>query len=445
MLVFIVIIIGGLGSVGGCFLGALLVGLMANYTGFLAPKVALVSNILLMVADPAVAAAGPLSRGQAVSAMLQRAPLRRPAAQPRARASCWSLILVGAGAGAVPVPGRARRSTSRPRSASSSCWWRATTCCSATPASSRFAHTMFFGIGAYGVAHRALRAGARRWTAVAGRPRHRAASPASRCWRSLIGLFSLRVRAIFFAMITLAVASAFADPGLAALRLHRRRGRPHVPRAGVAAARLHARSTCRSSARRSRAASSPTTSCSSSALVLFLALLRIVNSPFGRVLQAIRENDFRAEAIGYRTVVYRTLANCLAAGMATLAGALLRALAALHRARHHALLRHHARHPADGGDRRHGHDVRRGDRRDAVRARAELPAGPDGHRRRGAPRRCRCCRACCTPTAGCSGSACCSCSASTSSRPASSASCGNDEVDNPSERPLKRRRRDRIA
>ena len=49
VLVFIVIIIGGLGSVGGCFVGALMVGLMANYAGFLAPKVALVSNILLMV------------------------------------------------------------------------------------------------------------------------------------------------------------------------------------------------------------------------------------------------------------------------------------------------------------------------------------------------------------------------------------------------------------
>ena len=35
---------------------------MANYTGFLAPKVALFSNIVLMVADPAVAAAGPVSR-----------------------------------------------------------------------------------------------------------------------------------------------------------------------------------------------------------------------------------------------------------------------------------------------------------------------------------------------------------------------------------------------
>jgi branched-chain amino acid transport system permease protein len=50
VLVFIVIIIGGLGSIGGCFVGSLLVALMANYVGFLAPKVALVSNILVMAA-----------------------------------------------------------------------------------------------------------------------------------------------------------------------------------------------------------------------------------------------------------------------------------------------------------------------------------------------------------------------------------------------------------
>jgi branched-chain amino acid transport system permease protein len=50
VLLFIVIIIGGLGSTLGCFVGALLVGLLANYTGFLAPKVALFSNIGLMVA-----------------------------------------------------------------------------------------------------------------------------------------------------------------------------------------------------------------------------------------------------------------------------------------------------------------------------------------------------------------------------------------------------------
>ena len=47
---FIVIIIGGLGSVGGCFIGSILLALLANYAGFLAPKAALVSNIALMVA-----------------------------------------------------------------------------------------------------------------------------------------------------------------------------------------------------------------------------------------------------------------------------------------------------------------------------------------------------------------------------------------------------------
>jgi len=50
VLIFIVIIIGGLGSTLGCLVGALMVGLLANYTGFLVPKAALFSNIALMVA-----------------------------------------------------------------------------------------------------------------------------------------------------------------------------------------------------------------------------------------------------------------------------------------------------------------------------------------------------------------------------------------------------------
>ncbi|MBQ0945182.1 branched-chain amino acid ABC transporter permease [Ideonella sp. 4Y16] len=49
-LIFIVIIIGGLGSTLGSFVGALLVGLVANYLGFVAPKAALFSNIALMMA-----------------------------------------------------------------------------------------------------------------------------------------------------------------------------------------------------------------------------------------------------------------------------------------------------------------------------------------------------------------------------------------------------------
>ena len=50
VLIFIVIIMGGLGSTGGALIGALMVGLMANCTGFLLPKLALFSNIALMAA-----------------------------------------------------------------------------------------------------------------------------------------------------------------------------------------------------------------------------------------------------------------------------------------------------------------------------------------------------------------------------------------------------------
>jgi branched-chain amino acid transport system permease protein len=50
ILVFIVVIIGGLGTIQGSLLGAILVGLMANYVAFLVPKMALASNMLLMMA-----------------------------------------------------------------------------------------------------------------------------------------------------------------------------------------------------------------------------------------------------------------------------------------------------------------------------------------------------------------------------------------------------------
>ena len=50
ILIFIVIIIGGLGSTLGCIVGALLIGLMTNYVGFLAPKLTMFSSIGLMVA-----------------------------------------------------------------------------------------------------------------------------------------------------------------------------------------------------------------------------------------------------------------------------------------------------------------------------------------------------------------------------------------------------------
>lgn len=50
VLVFIVVIIGGLGSIEGSLIGALLVGLTNNYVAFLMPKMALATNMLLMMA-----------------------------------------------------------------------------------------------------------------------------------------------------------------------------------------------------------------------------------------------------------------------------------------------------------------------------------------------------------------------------------------------------------
>ncbi|HVZ43477.1 MAG TPA: branched-chain amino acid ABC transporter permease [Ramlibacter sp.] len=182
-----------------------------------------------------------------------------------------------------------------------------------------FAHTMFFGIGAYGVAIASTRMGAG-WGAIFTGLAF--ALALSFVLALAIGLFSLRVRAIFFSMITLAFAAAFqtlasqlsdvtgGEDGLTFKM-------PEVlspgwqlteePLLGVS---LDGRLVCYYLL-------------FVVAVVLFLALLRIVNSPFGRVLQAIRENEFRAEAIGYRVVVYRTISSILSALVATFAGAML--------------------------------------------------------------------------------------------------------------------------
>lgn len=182
-----------------------------------------------------------------------------------------------------------------------------------------FAHTMFFGIGAYGVAIASTRMGPG-WDAVALGVA--AALLVSLALSLLIGLASLRVKAIFFAMITLAVASAFLT--LASQLSDLTGGEDglnfKVPEALQPGTQY---------------LEEPLLGASIdgrfltyyllffTAVLLVLAMLRIVNSPFGRVLQAIRENDFRAEAIGYRTVVYRTIASVLSALFATLAGCLL--------------------------------------------------------------------------------------------------------------------------
>ena len=182
-----------------------------------------------------------------------------------------------------------------------------------------FAHTMFFGIGAYGVAIASTRMGegwAAVFTGVA------CALVVSLVLSLVIGLFSLRVKAIFYAMITLAVASAFQT--LASQLSEFTGGEdgltfkvPQVLSPSYEPFETEFLGVLVDGRIISYYGLFVV------AVVLLLVMLRIVNSPFGRVLQAIRENDFRAEAIGYRTVVYRTLSNVLSALFATLAGCLL--------------------------------------------------------------------------------------------------------------------------
>lgn len=185
-----------------------------------------------------------------------------------------------------------------------------------------FAHTMFFGIGAYGVALSSTHLGRGFDSLIIGAGLGAILAAALAL---VIGLFSLRVRAIFFAMITLAVASAVAvlvsqissvtggEDGLT-FKIPRELGPAFkfgkdLFGGELLGVKLNGKLLTYYLI-------------FGGSLVLFLTLLRIVNSPFGRVLQAIRENDFRAEAIGYRVVIYRVTATCLSAAVAALAGSL---------------------------------------------------------------------------------------------------------------------------
>lgn len=179
-----------------------------------------------------------------------------------------------------------------------------------------FAHTMFFGLGAYGVALASVHMGRGYDALLAGTV---VGALCAAFLALIIGLFSLRVRAIFFAMITLAVASAVAVlvSQMSGLTGGEDGLNYQIPRELTPAFRLGEFMGVNINGKILNYYLVFFVS-----LILFLILLRIVNSPFGRVLKAIRENDFRAEAIGYKVVWYRTMATCLSAGMAALAGSL---------------------------------------------------------------------------------------------------------------------------
>lgn len=182
-----------------------------------------------------------------------------------------------------------------------------------------FAHTMFFGMGAYGVAILLVKGWIGWGAVILGAAAGVAVAVTT---AAVIGVLSLRVRAIFFSMITLAVAS-FAE--IVAAQWRDLTGGEDgltfsVPAVLNPGFRLLADPLLGVAINGTVITYYLTLIVS---LALFLIMLRIVNSPFGRVLQAIRENEFRAEAMGYQVVAHRTIVCVLSALMAALAGALM--------------------------------------------------------------------------------------------------------------------------
>ena len=182
-----------------------------------------------------------------------------------------------------------------------------------------FAHTVFFAAGAYAVAI-PLAAGWVGWGAVlAGTA---AGIAVSATLAAGLALLSLRVQRIFFSMITLAVAS-FAQ--ILATELGSLTGGEDglsfsVPTILGPAFRLFAHPVL---GLRIDGRVITYYLIFLVVLGLFLLLLRLVNTRFGRVLQAIRENEFRAEALGIQSILYRTAASATAASLAAVAGTLM--------------------------------------------------------------------------------------------------------------------------
>jgi branched-chain amino acid transport system permease protein len=178
-----------------------------------------------------------------------------------------------------------------------------------------FGHGMFFGFGAYAVALALGKLGAPTYGHLAlGLA---AGVGVSAAVALLVGLFSLRVKALFFAMITLAFAE-FAQ--ILAIQWSQLTGgedglSPRLP--GVFAPSFAT----------GRVLGVPITGrivtyyvVLAGCLGLFLVMRRFVHSPLGRTLQAIRDNELRAEALGFRTFVFQSIASAFGSVVATVVG-----------------------------------------------------------------------------------------------------------------------------
>ena len=126
----------------------------------------------------------------------------------------------------------------------------------------------------------------------------------------VVGLFAIRRQGIYFAMVTLAFAQMVYFIYLQAPFTHGEDGLQGVPR-GTFFGLIDLSSDI---------------ALYYFVLVVvalaFLLIVRIVHSPFGEVMTAIRENEPRATSLGYDSDRFKLLAFVLSAGLAGLAGAL---------------------------------------------------------------------------------------------------------------------------
>jgi branched-chain amino acid transport system permease protein len=167
-----------------------------------------------------------------------------------------------------------------------------------------FGHALFFGWASYFCAH-----AAKRW----GFPPEAAVlfGTVSAAGLGLIaGFLAIRRQGIYFAMITLALAQMMYFVALRAPFTGGEDGIQDVPRGRLFGLfDLSHEMTMY-------------VFVLVTVLTGFVFIYRIINSPFGEVLKAIRENEPRAVALGYKTERYKLVAFVLSATLAGLAGAL---------------------------------------------------------------------------------------------------------------------------
>jgi branched-chain amino acid transport system permease protein len=167
-----------------------------------------------------------------------------------------------------------------------------------------FGHAAFFGSAAYATAW--LDA-ARGWGTL---PAIAAGVAVSALVGLVVGIVAIRRRGIYFAMITLAMAQLIYFVCLEAPFTGGENGLQAVPRGslfGVLSLKSDVVMYYLVLA---------------AFLLQFLFIRRVVHSPFGQVLKAIRENEARAVSLGYEVNRYRLLAFVLSATLAGLAGSL---------------------------------------------------------------------------------------------------------------------------